>query len=126
MKEQRWYYEKLDEDFKVKHCPMNDYDGSITGLKGCAVLGVKQWFDENPEERIRLGWIKHIEHSPKDIEYNKGSQYLVKGIREIDPFTVEDVYNIFDKSEEQMALEELLEGVDMYGDGIVIMGEDWE
>ena len=48
---EKWSYEKL-ENGKMKHCPVNDYDGSVTGH---IVFGVAAWFDENPEERKRLG-----------------------------------------------------------------------
>lgn len=68
---------------------------------------MKAWFDENPEERKRRGWVKHIVHSTKDIEYNRQTQYLVPSVRTIDEFTVEDEYHILDKSEEQMRLNEL-------------------
>ena len=39
---QNWYYEKLDEEGKLKHAPMNDMDGKITGK---CVFGLKAWFD---------------------------------------------------------------------------------
>lgn len=111
-------YEKLDGNLKKKYCPMNDPDGSITGH---IVMGVKAWFDENPEERIRLGWIKHITFTKEEIEkkwpYNKQSQYLMRTLKQIDPYTVEDDYHVIDKSEEQMLLEEMLE-VAEWGDGI--------
>lgn len=101
-------YEKLDENYNLKTVSefTNDTDGSITGH---IVMGVKQWFDENPEERKRLGWIKHIHPDENEIEYNRQSQYVIISEREIDPYTVEDVYHVVDKSEEQMLLEEMLE-----------------
>ena len=104
---QKWTYEKLDENGKIKYAPTNDFDGSVTGH---IVFGVEAWFNENPEERKRLGWVKHIHHETKDIEYNKRTQYLVKSIRQIDEWTVEDEYHIMDKSEEMMRLEELERG----------------
>ena len=52
-------YIKLNEDMSVKYCPRNDVDGSVTGH---IVYEVAAWFDENPEERKKLGWIK-IRHS---------------------------------------------------------------
>ncbi len=70
----RYEYEKYEEDGSIKWCPMNDLDGKITGH---IVLGVRQWFDEHPEERKRLGWIKHIHHSDEEVEYNRQSQYLI-------------------------------------------------
>lgn len=102
-------YEKYDEDHKIQYCPQTDFDGSVTGH---IVINVKAWFDEHPEERKRLGWIKHIFHSTKDIEYNHQTQYLTKSQKEIDPYTVEDVYHVMDKSEEMMLLEEMLEVID--------------
>lgn len=119
MAEQRWTYEKLDEDGNVKHCPTNDAKGEITGKY---IIGLKEYFDENPEERKRLGWIKHITHDPyKELEnFNKQSQYLSKTTVQVDEFTVEDVYNILDKSEEQLLLEEIMEGTDVYGGGSII------
>ena len=99
-----WHYEKLDENYKLKHAPMNDLDGKITGRY---VFGLKQWFDENPEERKRLGWIKHIHYDRKDIEYNPRTQYITTTTRQIDEYTVEDVYHVMDKSEEMMRLDEL-------------------
>ena len=105
-----WTYEKLDESYNVKECPMSDPDGSITGH---VVLGLKQWFDENPEERIRLWWTKHIHPETKEIEYNKQMQYLVKSIRVIDEYTVEDVYHVMDKPEEMLLLEDMLDALGM-------------
>ena len=101
----KWTYEKLDENGKLNFIPLNDFDGKITGH---IVYGVKEWFDENPEERIRLGWTKHIRHETKDIEYNRQTQYLVSSQRQIDEYTVEDVWHIMDKSEEMMRMEELM------------------
>lgn len=102
-------YEKYDENHKIKSCPTNDFDGSVTGH---IVMNVKAWFDEHPEERKRLGWIKHIYHGSNEIEYNKQTQYLTKSQKEIDAYTVEDVYHVMDKSEEMMLLEEMLEVID--------------
>ena len=116
--EPKWHYEKLDENGKVKYAPPNDADGKITGRH---VFGLKAWFDENPEEARRLGWIKHIEHKTKDIEYNRQTQFLVNGIKTIDEYTVEDEWHIMDKSEEMMRLEET--GCTWFDDdGIVTWG----
>lgn len=102
-----WVYEKLQEDGKIKTIAMNhnDFDGKITGH---IVFGVKEWFDENPEERIRLGWTKHIKHNPEKygIEYNKQTQYLEKTVHQIDAYTCEDVYAVKDKTEDMMRREE--------------------
>lgn len=106
MEEIKYHYEKLDEETgKIKYCPTHDLDGKITGR---LIYGLKAWFDENPEERMRLGWTKHIEHETKEIEYNRQTQYLTNTTRQIDEFTVEDVCHVMDKSEEQLRLEELL------------------
>ena len=103
--ETNYTYEKFDENGKVTYCPGNDYDGSITGH---IVMNIKAWFDENPEERKRLGWIKHIHHSSRDIEYNPDTQRIVWSAKKIDEYTIEDEYHVVDKSEEMLRLEELL------------------
>lgn len=119
-----WHYEKIDEEGRLKTAPPNDYDGKITGK---IVFGVPFWFDENPEDRKRLGWTKHITHNPKDLnlDYDPVTQYLVKSVGIIDEYTVEDRYHVMDKSEEQMRLSELLNnGVGAFYDedaGIVFM-----
>ena len=110
-----WNYAKLDENGKVIHCPTNDLDGKITGK---VVLGLKYWFDENPEERKRLGWIKVITPSREDVKYDHQTQVLTASYRQIDEYTVELVYHVMNKSEEQMRLEEMLTGVEL-DEGIV-------
>lgn len=106
-----WHYEKLDDDGKLKKIYQfqNDVDGKITGH---FVMNVKAWFDENPEERKRLGWIKHITYEAKEVEelypHNKQTQYLIISQRPVDEWTVEDVYHVMDKSEEMMLFEEML------------------
>ena len=119
MDEPKWHYEKLGEDGKIQsvHINKNDFDGKITGK---IVFGVKEYFDENPAERIRLGWIKHITHSIKDIDYNHQTQHLIKEVRTIDEYTVEDVYHIADKSEEQMRLNEVHSG--WWDDDTIVFG----
>lgn len=121
--ERNWRYEKIDEDGKLKHCPMNDYDGKVTGR---IVFGVAFWFDENPDERIARGWVKHITHKIKDLnlDYDPVTQYLVQSVDIIDEYTVEDHYHVMDKSEEQMRLSELLNYRDFwdeYDDANVIV-----
>ena len=123
MSEQKWYYERLDEEGKIKHCPMNDDKGEITGK---FIINLPAYFDENPEERIKLGWIKHIEHYPNEIEYDRQSQYLMKSVNQIDENTVEDEYSVFDKTEEMLLLEEMLECVNWGGSGIVFVGQEGE
>ena len=119
-----WQYERLQEDGKVKTVATNcnDFDAKITGKH---VFGVKAYFDENPEERIRLGWTKHIMHNAdKWVQYNKQTQYLLKHVRIIDQYTVEDVYEDLDKTEDMMRKDE------ESGDGswISIVSDDlvWE
>ena len=118
MDEPKWYYERLDEDGRIKRAPINDFDGKFTGR---IVLGVQAWLDENPEERKARGWIRHIIHDTKDIDYNHQTQYLVKCVRSVDEYTVEDEYRIMDKSEEMMRLEEL-RADDWYDEGIITIG----
>ena len=104
-----WGYVKLDEHGKRKSPPMNDFDGKATGK---IVFGVKNWLDENPEERKRLGWIKCIHHTKKEIreivgDWNPQTQNLIVSQKQIDEYTVEDVYHVMDKSEEQLLFEEM-------------------
>ena len=119
-----WRYEKLDEETgKVKSAPFNDLDGKVTGH---FVYGLKAWFDEHPEERIRLGYTKHIYYEKTGIEYNHQTQYLVRSVRQVDEWTVEDQYHILNKSEEQMRLEELMNrGGDYYEDEGFFFGGEW-
>lgn len=117
---EEYSYEKLDENYNLKYLPMNDFDGSITGH---IVFGIKAWFDENPEERKRLGWIKHIRKDTRKIEYNHQTQFLSQTTRQIDEYTIEDVYHVMDKSEEMMRLEELLNR-NSGGVGIVFYGAE--
>ena len=105
----------MDENLKTVHCPQNDIDGKITGH---IVLGLPLWFDENPEERKRLGWIKVIHHSRDEMDYNRQTQYCVPALRTIDEYTVEEYYNVMDKTEEMMLLEELLSSIELE-DGVV-------
>ena len=108
-----YFYEKLNDKGEVQRCPLDDKDGSICGH---IVIGLPRWFDENPEERIRLGWIKHITHDTDEIEYNKQTQFLTKQVNQIDDYTIEDVYHVLDKSEEQLLFEEML-SVATFGNG---------
>lgn len=125
---QRYRYEKYDEEKQrmeqVSHFT-NDVDGSITGHR---VMDVASWFDENPEERKRLGWIKHIWYDkPEDtgVEFNQQTQFYVIETRTIDEYTVEDVYHVKDKSEDQLLFEQMLSiannGYEGYG-GITFIG----
>lgn len=110
-----WHYERLNEEGRVITAPVNDTEGKYTG--GRIVYGVEAWLDENPEEARRLGWVKHITHSTKEIEYDRATQYLARQVRVIDDYTVEDVYHIMNKSAEMMRLEELrIDDWDVYDD----------
>lgn len=123
-----WGYDKLDEKTgKRKYLPTNDFDGKITGK---IVFGVKNYFDENPEEARRLGWTKHIHHSKEEIEklvgeWNPRTQNLLVSIRQVDDWTVEDQYHVADKSEEQILFEELQSVSGDFGAGVVFTDGDW-
>lgn len=112
-----WRYEKLDETGKMVYCPANDTDGSVTGH---IVIGVKVWFDENPEERIARGWIKHLYYEDnkefkKDYpDYDPALHYVVVAAERVDDYTVKDVYHIIEKTEEMQVLEEMLETMNLY------------
>ncbi len=120
MADLKWHYEKLDEDGKIQTVGSytNDADAKITGKH---VINVKAYFDENPAERIRLGWTKHIEHNPSEVEYNKQTQFVITSTRQVDPYTVEDELHVLDKSEDQLAFEEML-AVAQDGGGIIFTG----
>ena len=105
MADRNYRYEKYTDDDKIITCPIDDKDRTITGKY---ILNVIAYFDENPEERKRLGWIKHYYSDPSEIDYNPKSQFLVTSTEAIDEYTVKDVYNVLNKSEEQLAFEEML------------------
>lgn len=128
---QNYKYEKWDEEEKrMKYVGIyqNDTDGKITGH---IIMNVKAWFDENPEERIRLGWTKHITYDkPQDtgVEYDPQTQYYKITQRQIDEYTVEDVYHVKDKAEDQLLFEEMLataQNGGVYSGGITIIGGEW-
>ena len=108
-----YYYEKFEKD-KITRCPMDDKDGSICGH---IVIGLPRWFDENPEERKRLGWIKHITHETSEIEFNRQTQFLLRSVETVDEYTIEDVYHVRDKDAEQMLFEEQLAVATLSGAG---------
>jgi hypothetical protein len=120
-------YERLKEDGDLEHCPTYDYDGSITGK---IVVNVPAYFDENPEERIRLGWVKHIKYNKDEIAeqvggWNRQTQFLAPSTRQIDEHTIEDVYHVMDKSEEMLLMEEVAESSNSFGfsdGGIMFFG----
>lgn len=106
-------YEKIvDGKLKTVNEYTIDSDRSITGKY---VVNVKAYFDENPEERIRLGWTKHV-HPDVDIEYDKQTHYLVVLLKQIDEHTIEDEYRMLPKSEEMLELEEMLESIGVWYD----------
>lgn len=120
-------YMRLKEDGTIEHCPTYDYDGSITGK---IVVNVKAYFDENPEERKRLGWIQHNTLTKDEIaeqvgEWDRQRQRLVRSLKTIDEWTVQDEYHVMDKSEEMMLMEEIGQASDSMGfmdTGIVFFG----
>lgn len=116
MAELTWVYEKLDEDGKIKRLPQNDSKGEITGK---FIIGLPEYFDEHPEERKRLGWIKYIRHNINDVPYNKQTQYVRSSVIQIDEYTVEDVYDVFNKTSEMLLLEEMLDSIGYMGGGTV-------
>ena len=109
-------YIKVDENGKFRYCPANDFDGSITGR---IIIGLPVWFDENPEERKRLGWIKAIDYSQKEIAekypYDKQTQYLVRTEKTVDKYTIEAEYHVMDKSEEMLLLEDMINALGLAG-----------
>lgn len=119
------YYERLKADGSLERCPMNDYDGNITGK---IVFNVPAYFDENPGEALRLGWDKHITKDVLEIDYDRQTQYLQRAVRRIDEHTVEDVYTVCDKSEEMLARDELSGYSYSYSTGavtgITLIGDD--
>lgn len=106
MADKGYHYEKPEEDGSIKWCPMNDIDGKITGR---FIMNLEEWFDENPEERKRLGWIKHITHNPDEYGWDRQTQYYVISQKQIDEYTIEDEYHFLPKSEEMLLLEEMAE-----------------
>lgn len=118
-----WFYEKLDEDLKIKRAPYHDADGKVTGKH---IINLKAYFDENPAERIRLGWIKHIQLTHKEIKeqypHNPMTHFIMVTTKPVDEYTVEDEYHIVEKSEEMLWFEELQSMT--WGENIVTIGPD--
>lgn len=114
------------KDGKIKVCPMNDYDGEITGK---IIFNIPAYFDENPDEAKRLGWTLHKRRSSEEIkklvEWDPRTQYLVTTMKQVDEWTVEDEYHVMDKSEEMMRLEELNQAQTYYTGGIEFESYDW-
>ncbi len=115
----QYRYERIDENNKLQYCPLNDYDGSISQTGNC-IIGLKAWFDENPEERKRLGWVKHWYYETnKEVrdalpEYDPTQHYLTCTTKMIDEYTAQDEYHIIPKTDEMMELEEMLETMNLY------------
>lgn len=128
-KRRGWYYEHYNAKGNLVNVKSNDYDGKITGK---IIFNVPAYFDENPEEARRLGYIKHITHSVKEIremfpDIDQCTQCVVRSVRAIDEYTVEDVYHVIDKSEEMMLHAELGNIGDVYiGDSLFDDDEDDE
>lgn len=100
-----WTYQKLKENYDVQDCPRNDCDGAITGK---IIINLPAYFDENPELRKQLGWVKHYHLESKEItDYDSQTQNIIMHPVKIDEFTIKDEYSVIDKTEEQMLLEEL-------------------
>lgn len=118
-----WFYEKLDEEYKIKRAPYHDADAKVTGKH---VMNLKAYFDENPEERKRLGWIKHIQLTHKEIKeqypHNPMTHFIMVTTKPIDEYTVEDEYHIVEKSEEMLWFEELQSMT--WGENIVTIGDN--
>lgn len=112
-----WRYEKLDETGRMQYCPHSDPNGEITGQH---VIYLKQWFDENPEERKRLGWVKHLYYESNEEfyadypDFNPALQYAVPGTKIIDEWTIMDSYDLADKTDEMKELEAMFEIMGLY------------
>lgn len=89
-------------DGNIEGAPISDIDAKITGHH---IVNLKAWLDENPEERIKLGYIKHIYES--DPEYDRQTEFVTVRTNVIDEYTVEDITIVKKKSEEMMEAEEL-------------------
>lgn len=102
----KWRYEKYDKEFKQIACPTHDTDGSLTGK---VIINLPVWFDENPEERIRLGWIKHYYYDFDELEkmYDRQTQFVVQAAKMVDEYTIRDEITVFDKTEDMLAYEEI-------------------
>ena len=114
-------YERL-EDGKIRTAPLNDMNGKITGQ---CIYGLRAWLDEHPAERKALGYVKHIRHDARDIEFNHQTQYIVTATRQVDEWTIEDELHVMDKSEEMMRLEELAGRIGYMDDGIHFYGGEF-
>ena len=107
MADVQWTYQRVTPEGTVVECPINDLDGSVTGLANCAVFGVKAWLDAHPEAARAGGWIKLIKHDTSEVDYDPQTQYLTKIFKRIDEWTIEEVYTVSDKSEEMLLYDEM-------------------
>lgn len=102
------YYEyvRVTESGELERSKLDDLQGKVTGRR---VYNLKSWFDEHPEERKRLGWIKYLHPSAEDegIEYDKQTQILMKNPVMVDKWTIKDELYVVDKSEEYLLFEEM-------------------
>ena len=122
----RWEYEKLGDDGEIKYLPAHDFEGKITGK---IVIGLKLYFDENPGEAARCGWIKHIKRDYKEIrelypDWNPQTQNIFVTQKQVDEWTIEDEYHFEDKSQQQLALEEMMETMGLYAADRVVQIDD--
>lgn len=103
------YYEyvRMREDGEVERARIDDLQGVITGHR---VYNLKAWFDEHPDERKRLGWIKYEHPDAKDegVEYDPQTQILMRNPVMIDEWTIKDELYVVDKSEEFLLFEEMV------------------
>lgn len=116
----KYTYIKLNEKGEIVNAPQHDLDGKITGK---CIYGLVAWFDENPEERKRLGWIKKIHAEEKDIEYDPQTQFLVRSQRMDDEYTLVEEYHVLNKTETMMAHEEETAGVTLSVSDWFFLGE---
>lgn len=102
--EDHYNYERLGADGKIEYAPSFDVEGKLFGVP---IIGVKAWMDEHPEETHAAGWKKHIHPSDENVEYDHQTQYIMTVAKAVDEYTLTDEFIVFDKTEDQMLLEEL-------------------
>lgn len=103
------YYEyiRLREDGEIERARIDDLQGEVTGRR---VYNLKAWFDEHPDERKRLGWIKYEHPAAEDegVEYDPQTQILMRNPVTVDEWTIKDELYVVDKSEEFLLFEEMV------------------
>lgn len=97
-------YKRFDEDGDLEYAPSCDYDGKITGK---IIYNLHQYFEENPEEYIRLGYTKYILNENYPIDY-KGNQLVLTEYKNIDEHTIKAIYHVIDAPEERILIDQLL------------------